>query len=177
MAIKNEVYDAFSVAKNQAVSNIELTFDPSQWSVRMKNILVKAIDTGVADCGYETARWVNNFLEKFGLGTQEMHYWRAEMDVKMIKPERVEEAKAYVAALIRLRGDGMTSWTEDIFLRYLADGEEITRIPLPRTFSRADRQKFVDDFLKDQDETEQLLRAEIINMIRSNTPITISYNM
>jgi hypothetical protein len=177
MAIKQIVHDAFAIAKNDAVSKVEVTLDTNLWSKRKQNIIVKAIDSGVADCGYETGWFIKELLDNYGLGTEQMHRWNQTMSVEMIKPDKLDEACAYVAAMIRMRDGGYTSWDEDVFLKDLDAGLEPKQIPIPRGFSKADRHKFVVDYLKDQDEQEKVLRVDLINKIRSGHKLTISFTI
>ncbi len=177
MAIKQIVHDAFAIAKNDAVSKVEVTLDTNLWSKRKQNIIVKAIDSGVADCGYETSWFIKQLLNNYGLGTEQMHRWNHTMSVEMIKPDKLDEACAYVAAMIRMRDEEWTSWNEDVFLKDLDAGLKPEQIPIPRGFNAADRHKFVMDYLKDQDEQEKVLRADLINKIRSGSLLTISFTI
>ena len=177
MAIKQIVHDAFAIAKNDAVSKVEVTLDTNLWSKRKQNIIVKAIDSGVADCGYDTSWFIKQLLSNYGLGTEQMHRWNHTMSGEMVKPDKLDEACAYVAALIRMRDTGYTSWDEDVFLKDLDAGLEPKQIPIPRGFNAADRHKFVMDYLKDQDEQEKVLRADLINKIRSGSLLTISFTI
>jgi len=99
------------------------------------------------------------------------------MSVEMVKPDKLDEASAYVAAMIRMREGGYTSWDEDVFLKDLDAGLEPKQIPIPRGFSKVDKHKFVMDYLKDQDEQEKVLRADLINKIRSGSLLTISFTI
>ena len=98
--------EAVSMAKNYATkeARVEIDFDTSRWSGRMQNIVCKAIDTGVANCGYETAWWIEKFLVHHGLDTlNNGGNWRQDLPINMLKPEKVEEAVAYVSAMIRMK--------------------------------------------------------------------------
>jgi hypothetical protein len=177
MAIKQIVHDAFAIAKNDAVSKVEVTLDTNLWSKRKQNIIVRAIESGVADCGYDTSWFIKQLLGNYGLGTERIHSWNHTMSAEMIKPDKLDEARAYVAALIRMREGGYTSWDEDVFMKDLDAGLEPKQIPIPRGFSKVDKHKFVMDYLKDQDEQEKVLRADLINKIRSGSLLTISFTI
>jgi len=177
MAIHQIVHDAFAIAKNDAVSKIEVTLDTTLWSKRKQNIIVRAIESGVADCGYDTSWFIQQLLSNYGLGTERIHSWSHNMSVEMVKPDKLDEASAYVAAMIRMREGGYTSWDEDVFLKDLDAGLEPKQIPIPRGFSKVDKHKFVMDYLKDQDEQEKVLRADLINKIRSGSLLTISFTI
>jgi len=176
MAIKQITYDAYAVAKDASVDSIEVTLDTSKWSKRKQNIIVKAIDTGIADCGWDTANFVGNLLDTYGLGTQKITHWNQELSLNLVKPEKVEEVKAYIAALIRLKEH--TSWSEDRYMDSLErDDYPTSTVPIPNSFSKEDRHKFVKDYLKDKDEQEQEIRNNLINDIRSGHKLTISFTI
>jgi hypothetical protein len=197
MEIKN-LNVPYEMAKNYSSKEIrvEMDFDTSRWSRRMQNIVVDAIDTGVANCGYDTAWWVENLLKHYGLGTvNNGGSWRnGELPLTMIKPDKIDEAVSYVAAMLRLKPresyggyyrHNNTHWLETLDKNGIKTPEEnaklnynemgITDIPIPDDFSKANRDKFTRDYLKPQEEQEQIKRAELINLIRSGSLLSISY--
>ena len=189
--------EAVGMAKNYATkeARVEIDFDTNRWSGRMKNIVCKAIDTGVANCGYETAWWIEKFLTHHGLDTlNNGGNWRYDIPINMVKPDKVEEAVSYVAAMLRLKPKesyggyyrhGNDHWLEKLDKNGVKTPEEnakcgwdemgITDIPIPEDFSNADKDKFTMDYLKPQEEQEQIKRAELINLVRSGSLLSISY--
>ena len=187
--------EAVGMAKNYATqeARVEIDFDTSIWSGRMKNIVCKAIDTGVANCGWETAWWVEHFLKHHGLDTlNHGGYWNRDLPLKMIKPDKIEEAVAYVSAILRMTPDdgyrGTNYWLERLSDKGISKlpHEEITKqglwktegicdIPIPRNFDNQDKEKFLTDYLKPIDEQQAIKRAELINLVRSGSLLSISY--
>jgi hypothetical protein len=187
--------EAVGMAKNYATkeARVEIDFDTNKWSGRMKNIVCKAIDTGVANCGWETAWWVEHFLKHHGLDTlNHGGYWNRDLPLKMIKPEKIEEAVAYVSAILRMTPDdgyrGTNYWLErlsdkgisklsheEITKQGLWQTEGISDIPIPRNFDNQDKDKFLTDYLKPIDEQQAIKRAELINLVRSGSLLSISY--
>ena len=168
--------EAVGMAKNYATkeARVEIDFDTSRWSGRMKNIVCKAIDTGVAQCGYETAWWVENFLKHHELSTVKIWGWQSDLPTNMIKPDKVEEALAYVAAIYKMQDRlnfGEERWLDDVGEK----GIDVRAIRIPQEFSNKDREKFIRDYLKPQEEQEALKRAELINLVRSGSLLSISY--
>ena len=187
--------EAVGMAKNYATkeARVEIDFDTNKWSGRMKNIVCKAIDTGVANCGWETAWWVEHFLKHHGLDTlNHGGYWNRDLPLKMIKPEKIEEAVAYVSAILRMTPDdgyrGTNYWLErlsdkgisklsheEITKQGLWQTEGISDIPIPRNFDNQDKDKFLTEYLKPIDEQQAVIRADLINKIRSGSLLSISY--
>ena len=187
--------EAVGMAKNYATkeARVEIDFDTNKWSGRMKNIVCKAIDTGVANCGWETAWWVEHFLKHHGLDTlNHGGYWNRDLPLKMIKPDKIEEAVAYVSAILRMTPDdgyrGTNYWLErlsdkgisklsheEITKQGLWQTEGISDIPIPRNFDNQDKDKFLTDYLKPIDEQQAVIRADLINKIRSGSLLSISY--
>jgi len=176
MAIDNKIHEAFSIAKDSAVSEVDIILDPGKWSQRKKNIIVKAVDLGVAQCGYDTAMFVKALTKTYGIGTEAVHYWSSGLDVNLIKPEKVEEAVAYVAALIRLKDE--VTWLEERFMSAVESNLiDPTHIPIPNAFSNKDKAKFIVSYLKPQEEADRIIRDKLINDIRSGTKLTISFTI
>jgi hypothetical protein len=187
--------EAVGMAKNYATkeARVEIDFDTNKWSGRMKNIVCKAIDTGVANCGWETAWWVEHFLKHHGLDTlNHGGYWNRDLPLKMIKPDKIEEAVAYVSAILRMTPDdgyrGTNYWLErlsdkgisklsheEITKQGLWQTEGISDIPIPRNFENQDKDKFLTEYLKPIDEQQAVIRADLINKIRSGSLLSISY--
>jgi len=185
----------YEMAKNYSSKEIrvEMDFDTSRWSKRMQNIVVKAVDTGVADCGMDTAWFVKHLLTHYDLDTTNISgYWNRDIPLSAIKPDKVDEAVSYVAAMLRMKASlnyGDERWLQrlsDYGVSKLSRDEQkalgwqamdkqgIYEIPVP-AFSKKDREVFTTMYLKPQDEQQQAKRAELINLIRSGSLLSISY--
>ena len=193
---QNNFTETVGLAKNSATKQVrvEMDFDTSTWSRRMQNIVCNAIDTGVADCGWETGWWVKHFLEQHGLGTARLWGWSHDLPLNVIKEEMVDEAVAYVAAMIKVKDYRHLDYNERNWIERLTDkgvsnltkqeldamnwqqrnNQGVIDIPVPN-FSKADRQVFIKKYLKPMDEQQKIKRAELINSIRSGSLLSISY--
>ena len=193
---QNNFSDTVGLAHNKATKEVrvEMDFDTSRWSNRMKNIVCNAIDTGVADCGWETGWWVKHFLEHHGLGTNRLWGYRSDLPLNVIKEDMVTEAVSYVAAMLKMKDPKHRNYAEERWLDKLSDkgissvpyneyqlltwqGKEkegVVDIPVPN-FSKSDRQLFMRKYLKPMDEQQKIKRAELINSIRSGSLLSISY--
>ena len=193
---QNNFSEMVGMAHNYATKQVrvEMDFDTSKWSGRMKNIVCRAIDTGVADCGWETGWWITHFLAHHGLGTARLWGWQSDLPLNVIKEDKVEDAVAYVSAMLKMKDPNQRGYAEERWLGKLSDkgisklpqdeyqklnwqGKEkegIVDIPVPN-FSKADRQVFIKKYLKPMDEQQQIKRAELINLVRSGSLLSISY--
>ena len=193
---QNNFTEVVGMANNYATKQVrvEMDFDTSKWSGRMKNIVCRAIDTGVADCGWETSWWIKHFLEHHGLGTARLWGYRSDLPLNVIKEDMVTEAVSYVSAMLRIKDPRHLNYAEERWLDRVSDKgiskvpydeyqklswqarekEGIVDIPVPN-FSKADRQVFIKKYLKPMDEQQQIKRAELINSIRSGSLLSISY--
>jgi hypothetical protein len=193
---QNKFSDTVGLAKNSATTQVRVSmdFDTSTWSRRMQNIVCNAIDTGVADCGWETGWWVKHFLEHHGLGTAQLWGWHSDLPLEVIKPNKVDEAVSYVAAMIKVKDYKLLDYNERNWIERLTEkgvskltrkeydalgwqqrnNEGVLDIPVPN-FNKADRQVFIREYLKPMDEQQQIKRAELINLIRSGSLLSISY--
>lgn len=193
---QNKFSDTVGLAKNSATTQVRVAmdFDTSTWSGRMKNIVCNAIDTGVADCGWETGWWIKHFLKHHGLGTERLWGWQSDLPLSAIKDDMVDEAVSYVAAMIKVKDYRHLDYNERNWIERLTDkgvsnlakqeldamnwqqrnNQGVIDIPVPN-FSKADRQLFIKKYLKPMDEQQKIKRAELINSIRSGSLLSISY--
>ncbi len=176
MTIHRIVHEAYAIAKDASIDSIDVTIDTSKWSTRKKNIIVRAIDSGVATCGWDTANFVKALTKTYGIGVLNATKWYRTIDVELINPDKLEEVTSYVSAMIKLRGHN-SSYREDMFMRDLDEDRDISSVPIPSDFSTADQTKFVTDYLKPQDEADRIKRANLINNIRSGHKLTISFTI
>ena len=192
----NEFYEAVTMAENVATKTVkmEMQFDTSRWSQRMQNIVCKAIDTGVANCGQKTAYWVEKFLQHHGLDTLNRGGWQRDLPLNFVKEDMIEDAVAYMAALARISpeifsyGHGESHWLNKLdtlgISKFTQDEqnkgrmwntEGICYIPVPDKWDKADQDTFYARYMKPQDEQQQIKRAELINLVRSGSLLSISY--
>ena len=178
MAIHEIVHDAYAVAKDASIDNINVTLDTSKWSKRKQNLIVRAITTGIADCGWDTGHFVKALAESYGLGMHRISSWSTLLSMDLVKPDKVVEVCAYISALIKMKGNiENRTYSERSFVALLETGDVPDVVPIPSSFSPSDRRVFVDSYLKDQDEAEKVIREKLINEIKSGHKLTISFTI
>jgi len=189
MTIRDEVYTAFGMAKDTATSKIEITYDTSRWSTRKRNIVIRAIDVGMTDCGYATGHFVSTLLERYGLTTEKFNMWNEELAIKAVRPDKVDEIVSYVSAMLKMKTPTDTDkfqhyyrpWrlvdAENRFNSSISAGKVPTHIPLPEGFTKKEKREFVVKYLKPCGEVERIKRDELINKVKSGASLSISYNI
>ena len=179
MAIHANVHNAFEIAKDNAVSHIELKVDTSRWSSRKRNIVTRAITHGVAICGYETGRFVTDLLRTYSLKTECINSWNSSIDVGYINPDLLEELYAYTAALLKLSGDVRgkgggynRGWN---FLNDLDKGNKPNYIPLPEELNKKEQEEFLIKYGRKIVGAEKKKRDEIVDLVSNGRVMTILY--
>lgn len=91
--------------KSEALVKITATIDPSLWSSRKKKLILDALAFGVASCGRETGRMVEELVEHCCGDTlpNVNTGWRGGVAVNHIKPEKYADFIAYTCAWLRLK--------------------------------------------------------------------------
>jgi hypothetical protein len=179
MAIHANVHNAFEIAKDNAVSHIELKVSTSRWSSRKRNIVTRAITHGVAICGYDTGRFVNDLLSPYGLKTECINTWSSSIAAGYINPDLLEELYAYTAALLKMSGDVSgkgggynRGWS---FLNDLDKGNKPNYIPLPEGLNKREQEEFLKKYARKIVGAEKKKREELVNLITNGQVMTITY--
>jgi len=179
MAIHANVSNAFDVAKDNAVSTINLTVDTSRWSSRKRNIVVKAIHTGVAVCGWDTGRFVEDLLKAHGLVTQRLNGWNDGISIEYIKPSLREELYAYVAAMLKISTLNPNDFynSGNSFLRTLERGDIPDTVPIPKALKTSkEKYAFLKTYARDIVGKEKRKRDELAEAIMDGKTLSISYD-
>ena len=180
------------VGRDKAVTLITVTIDPALWSGRKKNIIVRAIQGGIASCGRETIRLVQAMVGTYcGDELPAVSSWRGSVALKYVKPDKREELTAYTAAWVRLKAanhkprpqrqhryygvdDGLT-WGERHFLDDLGKyGQQ--DIPLPSNLSHKGRGEFISTYLIEPSAEQTTRRKALLGKIINNEPLTFSFD-
>jgi hypothetical protein len=185
--------------KSEALVSITATLDPSLWSSRKKSIIVGALTNGMASCGRETGRMVEELVEHCCHDTipNINSGWYGGVLPEHIKPEKYEEFVAYTFAWIRMkkatektvvnqwghqRTSGGLNYHER---RFLEGGSDIhsrnshyrtDTIPLNPVMSHAEKGRFIHEYMVEPSDDQQAKRARLIEQIKNNETITFTYN-
>ena len=174
-ARNNASYIAADLSRDTGFIGATVHINPTKWSSRRRNIVLRALHDGLTSCGADTAYFIDCLTQAYGGRVQTMTKWNDHITVDCVKDEEVDNLIAYTCAWIRMKlaGDGdfynytLSNWVESV-----SNGKRPTTIPTPNI---SDREKvdFIKQYLKDDDETKAL-RQSLARMIEQGETLSIN---
>ena len=172
---------AAELSKDTGFQSVTIDIDPTQWSSRRRNIVLRALNDGLTSCGHETAYFIDCLTQAYGGRVQTMTKWNNQINVDCVKEEEVENLIAYTCAWIRLKfrnapteygGIRISHYLESWLAKVSSEGvSQIHTIPAPE-ISNGEKVAFVKQYLKDDDETKTL-RQSLARMIEQGEILSI----
>ena len=174
-ARNNSAYVIADLSRDTGFASATIHIDPTKWSSRRRNIVLRALNDGLTSCGQETAYFIDCLTQAYGGRVQTMTKWNNQINVDCVKEEEVENLIAYTCAWIRLKlaGQGdfynynLSNWVESV-----SKGERPNTIPAPE-ISNGEKVAFVKQYLKDDDETKTL-RQSLARKIEQGETLSIN---
>lgn len=170
-------------ARDLAVTTTTVSLDTSKWSSRKKNIVLDAVRTGVAACGWQTGHLVREMMQALGSDVQHVTKWSNTIDTALVKPEMLEDLIAYTCAWIKLtaepvneRGHYYQHWHASHFVEQVDKGSTPKYIPLPTHLSDAEKREFAAKYMRDPSETDRIARDTLIAMITNGETIGLKFS-
>jgi hypothetical protein len=179
MANGNLLYKIHDIGKDDAVTCITVSLDTSMWSTRKKNIIRRALETGVANCGYDTGTVIEALTKAYGSEMSRIHKWTGGIRADLIRPEKLDEAITYVVATLKLAqaGGSYLSWEEKRFIETVDLGSAPTHVPFPKGLSsKADQHEFITTYLRDFTDEERDGRERLMRAIENGETVSVTYN-
>ena len=180
------------VGRSEAITTITATIDPAKWSSRKKNIIIRAIEDGIAACGRQTAQLVQQMVEHHcGEDMPSISNWRQSIQKEHVRSEKLEDLLAYTFAWIRMKkanfkpvqnsrythsyhSDGLT-WMEKQFLEHTGRyGQD--EIPLNGCMTHKERHEFIKDYIIQPDDSQLAIRQALVSKIKNDEPISFTFN-
>lgn len=156
----------------------QVTYDPSMWSSRKKNLLIDALRSGIATCGHATSDLVATLARSNNANVTQVTRWWGTVCAEDINPDKLEDLRAYTAAWIKMEiaagSSSPRSWGSAHFMKDLDRGLKPNDIPLNHGMTSTERAAFIREYLVLPGEDETKRREDLIRMIQDNTPITIT---
>lgn len=172
-ARNNSAYVVADLTRDTGFASATVHIDPTKWSSRRRNIVLRALNDGLTACGEETAYFIDCLTQAYGGRVQTMTKWNDHITVDCVKEEEVDNLIAYTCAWIRLAmANGPTGYHWERWLRNVSAGERPDTIPAP-DISNGEKVAFVKQYLKDDDETKTL-RQSLAQMIKQGETLSIN---
>ena len=172
-ARNNSAYVVADLTRDTGFASATVYIDPTKWSSRRRNIVLRALNDGLTACGHETAHFIDCLTQAYGGRVQTMTKWNDSITVDCVKEEEVDNLIAYTCAWIRLAmANGSARYHLENWLRVASNGQPLRTIPAPNI---SDREKvdFMKQYLKDDDETKTL-RQSLARMIKQGKTLSIN---
>jgi hypothetical protein len=181
-ARNNSAYVVADLTRDTGFASATVHIDPTKWSSRRRNIVLRALNDGLTACGAETAYFIDCLTQAYGGRVQTMTKWNDHITVDCVKEEEVDNLIAYTCAWIRLKlanepasngfngsyfNTRLSNWVEAV-----SGGERPNSIPAP-DISNGEKVAFVKQYLKDDDETKTL-RQSLARMIEQGETLSIN---
>ena len=173
-ARNNSAYVIADLSRDTGFASATIHIDPTKWSSRRRNIVLRALDDGLTACGAETAYFIDCLTQAYGGRVQTMTKWNDSITVDCVKDEEVDNLIAYTCAWIRLKyaGQNFYSYNLQQFVETVNNGGRPNTIPAP-DISNGEKVAFVKQYLKDDDETKTL-RQSLARMIEQGETLSIN---
>ena len=173
-ARNNSAYVVADLTRDTGFASATVHIDPTKWSSRRRNIVLRALNDGLTACGAETAYFINCLTQAYGGRVQTMTKWNDSITVDCVKEEEVDNLIAYTCAWIRitLANARNTPYYLENWLRQVSSGQRPNTIPAP-DISNGEKVAFVKQYLKDDDETKAL-RQSLARMIEQGETLSIN---
>ena len=173
-ARNNSAYVVADLTRDTGFASATVYIDPTKWSSRRRNIVLRALNDGLTSCGQETAYFIDCLTQAYGGRVQTMTSWNTSITTDCVREEEVENLIAYTCAWIRLRHTGQEFYDYNLqrFIEIVDNGERPNHIPAPNISSR-EQVDFIKQYLKDDDETKTL-RQSLARMIEQGETLSIN---
>ena len=173
-ARNNASHIAADLSKDTGFIGATVHIDPTKWSSRRRNIVLRALHDGLTACGHETAYFIDCLTQAYGGRVQTITKWSNHITVECVKEEEVDNLIAYTCAWIRLQYAGQEFYDYNLqkFIETVHNGERPNTIPAPNISSR-EQVDFIKQYLKDDAETTTL-RQSLARKIEQGETLSIN---
>ena len=181
-ARNNSAYVVADLTRDTGFASATVHIDPTKWSSRRRNIVLRALNDGLTACGHETAHFIDCLTQAYGGRVQTMTKWNDSITVDCVKDEEVDNLIAYTCAWIRMKlanepanngfnGNYFNSRLRD-WVSVVSKGHRPQTIPAP-DISNGEKVAFVKQYLKDDDGTKTL-RQSLARKIEQGETLSIN---
>ena len=169
----NSAYIVADLTRDTGFASATVHIDPTKWSSRRRNLVLRALNDGLTSCGHETAYFIDCLTQAYGGRVQTITKWSNHINAECVKEEELDNLIAYTCAWIRMAlADGSTPYYLENWLRGVSNGQPPNTIPAPH-LSPTEQVKFIKQYLKDDDETKAL-RQSLARKIEQGETLSIN---
>ena len=155
-ARNNASYIAADLSRDTGFIGATVHINPTKWSSRRRNIVLRALHDGLTSCGHDTAYFIDCLTQAYGGRVQTITKWSNHITVECVKEEEVDNLIAYTCAWIRMGANNISQpFHLDNWLRGVVNGQRPNTIPAPN-ISNGEKIAFIKQYLKDDDETKEI---------------------
>jgi hypothetical protein len=155
-ARNNASYIAADLSRDTGFIGATVHINPTKWSSRRRNIVLRALHDGLTSCGHDTAYFIDCLTQAYGGRVQTITKWSNHITVECVKEEEVDNLIAYTCAWIRMGANNISQpFHLDNWLRGVVKGQRPNTIPAPN-ISNGEKIAFIKQYLKDDDETKEI---------------------
>ena len=174
-ARNNAAYYVAELSRDQGFSGATVHVDPTKWTSRRRNIVLRALNDGLTSCGHDTAYFIDCLTQAYGGSVQTLTKWNSSLSTECVREEELDNLIAYTCAWIRIalaNSPNRAPYHWQNWLRSVSNGQQPSTIPTPDI---SDREKvdFIKQYLKDDDETKTL-RQSLARMIEKGETLSIN---
>ena len=170
-------------ARDPAVTEIKITIDTSKWSSRKKNIIIEALRSGVATCGYDNGELAEELSLAAGSQISRVHKWSSGLPVTAVDPDKYDDLIAITAAWIKLRDANQPEnsrtnylhYWERAFIKAVEQGGPISQIPIDRRMSTAETAEFLQTYAMPEENVREAALNDTITAIETGEIIELTY--
>ena len=174
---------AAELSKDTGFQRVTIDIDPTQWSTRRRNIILRALRHGITQCGYETGYFIKCLTEAYGSSIVTMNNWTRDIPSSAVDPDKFDELVAYTCAWVKLKVAGMKpkdanyycSYTLTNWVNNVSSGQRPSTFPTPEINNANEKALFIKQYLK-KDETELEFREALAAKIERGEMLSISMN-
>ena len=177
-ARNNSAYVVADLTRDTGFASATVYIDPTKWSSRRRNIVLRALNDGLTACGQETAYFIDCLTQAYGGRVQTMTSWNTHITTDCVKEEEVDNLIAYTCAWIRLKAARQSDHFEygmyrlESFVDLVSCGVRPETIPAPEIKGKA-LSSFIKQYLKSNEEITQL-RQDLAQKIERGEQLTIN---
>lgn len=174
-ARNNAAYYVAELSKDTGFAGATVTIDPKRWSTRRRNIILRALESGVATCGHETAWFIKYLTEAYGSTIETITKWSSHINIENVRQDKVEELLAYTCAWVKIKlasqGTDYSTYHLSNWIEGVNRGMRPSTIPTP-DISHSEKQAFIQQYLK-ADDTQRDVRQQLANSIEKGELLSI----